>query len=92
MKKKIYLILVSVIQIILSIVMIVTAEELVETQLETITQVYAEFPVEFQTRMRIILEKGGKLQGYLAFLVVKRQLFTAKISLKKREKTCENRL
>ena len=61
MKKKVYFILVSVIQIILSIVIIATAEKIAQTQLDSLEQVYAGFPVEFQDRMRSMLEKGGKI-------------------------------
>lgn len=60
MKKKVYFILVSVIQIILSIVIIATAERIAQTQLDSLEQIYAEFPIEFQQRMKSMLENGGK--------------------------------
>ena len=60
MKKKVYFILVSVVQIILSIVIIATAEGIVQTQLDSIEQVYAGFPVEFQQRIKSMLENGGR--------------------------------
>ena len=60
MKKKVYFILVSVIQIIVSIAIIVTAEKIAQTQLDSLEQIYAEFPIEFQQRMKIMLENGGK--------------------------------
>ena len=61
MKKKVYFILVSVIQIILSIAIIATAEKIAQTQLDSFEQVYAEFPIEFQQRMKSMLENGGEI-------------------------------
>lgn len=60
MKKKVYFILTSVIQIIVSIAIIATAEKIAQTQLDLLEQIYAGFPADFQERMRKMLENGGR--------------------------------
>lgn len=60
MKKKVYFILTSVIQIIVSIAIIATAEKIAQTQLDSLEQIYAGFPADFQERMRKMLENGGR--------------------------------
>ena len=60
MKKKVYFILTSVIQIIVSIAIIATAEKIAQTQLDSFEQIYAGFPADFQERMRNMLENGGR--------------------------------
>ena len=70
MKKKIYFILTSIIQIILSIAIIFTAESIAQTQLDSLSQIYAEFPIEFQNRMRSMLENGGSILISLPAVIV----------------------
>lgn len=59
MKKKVYFIVTSIIQIVLSIAIIFTADSIAQTQLDSLAQVYAGFPADFQVRMQNMLENGG---------------------------------
>lgn len=61
MKKKFYFIVVSILQIIIALYAIFMAHSIVEIQLESIEQTYATFPVEYQERMRDMMENGGEI-------------------------------
>lgn len=71
MKKKVYFIIVSILQIIIALYTIATASSLIQTQIDTIPEVYAEFGVEYQERMRTMLENGGEMVvGILSIITV----------------------
>lgn len=59
MRKKIYFIITAILQIIIALYTIFMANEIVQNQLDTIEQTYAEFSVDYQERMRTMIEKGG---------------------------------
>lgn len=59
MKRKIYFIISSIIQIIGALYIAINANAIVESQLDTISETYSMFPVEFQQEMANNLENGG---------------------------------
>ena len=59
MKKKIYFIISSVLQILIAIYIIVNAQAIVETQLDSIKEAYSMFPIDFQDRMIGMLQNNG---------------------------------
>lgn len=61
MKKKIYFIISSILQIICAIYIIVNVNTIIQTQLDTISETYAMFPVEFQERIISMLENSGEI-------------------------------
>jgi membrane protease YdiL (CAAX protease family) len=71
MKKKVYFIIVSILQIIIALYTIATASSLIQTQIDTIPEVYAEFGVEYQERMRTMFENGGEIiVGILSIIAI----------------------
>lgn len=60
MKKKIYFITSSILQIICTIYIIVNVSTIIQTQLDTMSETYAMFPVEFRQRMINMLENNGE--------------------------------
>lgn len=61
MKKKIYFIVSSILQIVSAIYIIVNVNTIIQTQLGTISETYAMFPVEYQERMISMLENSGEI-------------------------------
>ena len=61
MKTKIYFIISSITQIILSIYTIVISEELVKSQIEIIKETYSFFPIEYQERVMSLFQNNGSL-------------------------------
>lgn len=59
MKKKIYFMVSSVLQILLTIFTILNVQEIVNIQLESIKETYSMFPVDFQERMLGMLQNSG---------------------------------
>ena len=59
MKRKVYFIISSIIQIIGALYIIINANTIVDLQLNTISQTYSMFPVEFQQDLAKSLENGG---------------------------------
>ena len=59
MKKKIYFIVSSVLQILFTIFIILNVHEIVNIQLKSIKETYAMFPVDFQERMLGMLQNSG---------------------------------
>lgn len=70
MKKKIYFIITAILQIIIALYTIFMANSIVETQLQSIEQTYAEFSVDYQERVRTMLENGGVALTILTSAVV----------------------
>lgn len=69
MKKKIYFIISSIIQIILSIYTIVTANDIIKTQIDSIKEMYKAFPDELQQEMVASLQSSGA-NTIIAFSIV----------------------
>lgn len=61
MKKKIYFIISSILQIISSFYMIINVNNIIQFQLETISETYGMFPIEFQKEMVNMLENSGSI-------------------------------
>lgn len=59
MKKKIYFIISSILQLIGALYIIINANDIIQLQLEMVSETYAMFPVDFQQRMVDMLENGG---------------------------------
>ena len=59
MKKKIYFIISSVLQILFAIYIVVNAHAIVEAQLSSIKEAYSMFPIDFQDRMIGMLQNNG---------------------------------
>ena len=59
MKRKVYFIFSSIIQILCSAYLVVTANAFVQAQIDTIQEMYAMFPVDFQSRMIDMLSQNG---------------------------------
>lgn len=59
MKKKIYFSISAILQIIGSIYVIAIAKDLVQGQLDSISEMYSMFPIDFQERMINMLQKSG---------------------------------
>ncbi len=59
MKRKIYFIISSIMQIIGVLYIIINANTIVETQINTIPETYSMFPVEFRQELANNLENGG---------------------------------
>lgn len=59
MKRKIYFIISSIIQIIGALYIIINANAIVQLQLDTISETYSMFPIEFQQDLAKQLENGG---------------------------------
>jgi len=69
MKKKIYFIISSIIQIILSIYTIITANDIIKTQIDSIKEMYKAFPEELQQEMITSLQSSGA-NTIVAFSIV----------------------
>lgn len=61
MKKKIFFITSSIIQIIISIIIICNAKQIIDTQLTSINEVYSIFPADFQERALNTIENDGPI-------------------------------
>lgn len=59
MKKKIYFIISSILQITASIYLIINSSSIIQTQLDSIKEVYAVFPASFQDRIISMLSNNG---------------------------------
>lgn len=59
MKRKVYLLVSSIIQIISSIYLIINANEVVKETLESIKEVYKMFPEDYQDRVTNLFQNGG---------------------------------
>lgn len=59
MKRKIYFIISSIIQIIAILYIIINASQIVQGQLENISETYSMFPAEFRQELENNLENGG---------------------------------
>lgn len=59
MKKKIYFITSSILQIILSIFIIINSKQLIELQISSIKEVYSIFPSDFQERVIRMMDNNG---------------------------------
>lgn len=60
MKKKMYFIIASILQIILAVYAIFMAGDIVQTQLDTIAETYAGYSADYQQRVVTMLENGGE--------------------------------
>jgi len=61
MKKKIYFIISALFQIILSIYILINCNQIIESQLKNISEVYSAFPTDFQERIVNILQSHGTI-------------------------------
>lgn len=59
MKKKVYFIISTIIQILFSAYLIVFANEIIQTQIDSMAEIYKIFPADFAERVNTILEKSG---------------------------------
>ena len=79
MKKKIYFIISSILQIVCAIYIIVNVNTIIQTQLDTISETYAMFPIEFQERMISMLENSGEIMViFLSIIQILLNLFVIK--------------
>ena len=69
MKKKIFFITSSIIQIILSIIIIFNAKQIIDTQLTSIKEVYSIFPADFQERVLGTIENNGPILLWIGSLI-----------------------
>lgn len=59
MKKKVYFMISSILQIIGALYIIITAQAIINTQLEMVSEAYSMFPAEFQERVTTMFQNGG---------------------------------
>ena len=82
MAKRVYFIIASVLQILLSILVIVSAAETVRILVEQIPEVYFMFPVDFQERMITMIEnKGVIFFDSVAIISIVLNLFVLKFAI-----------
>ena len=70
MKKRIYFSISSIIQMLVSIYVIVFAQKIVESQLSSVAEMYAMFPVEFQERMVNMLQHGMPIMMRILSIII----------------------
>ena len=68
MKKKMYFIISSILQILGSLYMIINANNIIQFQIETIAETYAMFPIDFQERMLSMMQNNGAT--FLSFMSI----------------------
>lgn len=83
MKKKIYFIISSIIQTIISIYTIITAKEIIKSQINSVKEVYKSFPQEFQNEMISSLQSNGQtIITIFSIIIILLNLITLIIAIK----------
>ena len=84
MKKTIYFIIQSIVNILLSIYCIIISNTMVKETVEELKQTYSSFPQELQNRMISIYEKAGvKITIFFAIIVIIINIFILIFAIKK---------
>ncbi|MBQ3415499.1 MAG: CPBP family intramembrane metalloprotease [Clostridia bacterium] len=69
MKKKIYFSISAILQILASIYIIININSFIQSQINSITETYSMLPVDFQERMRAMLQNNGAIYFGVIFTI-----------------------